>query len=125
MEKKNISQKNHSSNNSLLSVAFDLIFRKGRSPPSCPNPDKSALCLRIQSMVPGSSDELCIQAIDRVRKLSIDSYDISVDYLQGSYGDDEQAIESAIKMLSDKNPGFSEDEYVKAFEVGMMWAGFA
>ena len=35
-----------------LSAAFALVFRKGRSPPSCPVPDDTDLLNRIRDAVP-------------------------------------------------------------------------
>jgi hypothetical protein len=47
----------------VLSAAFDLVFRQGRSPPSCPAPDESDLLNRIWDRVPEATAAACREAL--------------------------------------------------------------
>jgi hypothetical protein len=42
-------------------------------------------------------------------------------FREGFYGTGEDAKDAAIRDLEEKNPGFTDDEYLTAFAVGMMW----
>ena len=106
-----------------LSAAFVLVFRQGRSPPSCPAPDDNDLLNRIQDAVPSVSPAICHEALIRVRRLSFDASGIGSDFLTGQYGSGESAQAAALAKLEERNPGFSEAEYRTAFLVGRMWAG--
>ncbi|MDD1715358.1 MAG: hypothetical protein LUQ01_00005 [Methanolinea sp.] len=108
----------------VLSAAFDLVFRQGRSPPSCPDPDESDLLNRIRDKVPEATAAACREALIRVRRLSIDVYDECDAFREGIYGSGDEAKDSAIMALAEKNPGFTIEEYRKAFVVGMMWTAF-
>jgi hypothetical protein len=108
----------------ILSAAFDQVFRKGRSPPSCPHPNESDLFSRIRDQVSDATDPECMIAMKKVRKLSKDSFELCEAYYQGTFGSGDEAIEKVIKALSEDNPEFSEEEYEKALSVGMMWAAF-
>ena len=50
----------------VMSIAFDLIFKKGRSPPSCPAPDDTDLLNRIRDKVRNESPAMCRDALIRV-----------------------------------------------------------
>jgi hypothetical protein len=106
----------------VLSAAFVLVFRQGRSPPSCPVPDDNGLLNRIQDTVPGASPASCREALIRVRRLSFDIVEVCAAFHEGEYGMDDAAKGSALADLERKNPGFSEPEYRTAFSVGLMWA---
>lgn len=105
----------------VLSAAFDLVFRQGRSPPSCPNPDESDLLNRIRDRVPEASAAACREALIRVRRLSFDAYEAGDAVREGACGSGEEARNTAVRVLAEKNPGFTGEEYRKAFAVGMMW----
>lgn len=106
----------------VLSAAFVLVFRQGRSPPSCPAPDDNGLLNRICDAVPAASPAACREALVRVRRLSFDVTDVAATFLDGGYGTGETARESAMADLAAKNPGFSGPEYRTAFSVGLLWA---
>lgn len=106
-----------------LAAAFDLIFRKGRSPPSCPVPDDTDLLNRIRDAVPDASPAVCREALVRVRRLSFDVLEICMGYQDGQYGSGDGAQAAALADLEAGNPGFSPDGYRTAFLVGQMWAG--
>lgn len=107
-----------------LRIAFDLIFRKGRAPPSCPMPDERDLLNRIMDRAPEASAAGCRDALIMVRILSFDVYQICDTFREGLYGTGKDNEDAAIRDLKEKNPGFTEDEYRTAFAVGMMWTAF-
>jgi hypothetical protein len=106
----------------VLSAAFGLVFRQGRSPPSCPVPDDAGLLNRIQDSVPSASPASCREALIRVRRLSFDVVEVCAAFRDGDYGMDDAAKGAALAELESKDPGFSESEYRTAFSVGLMWA---
>jgi len=106
-----------------LSAAFVLIFRQGRSPPSCPAPDDNDILNRIRDAVPAASPAVCREALIRVRRLSFDVLEICTAFREGQYGSGDLARAKAIGELEDRNPGFSDAEYRTAFFAGQMWAG--
>ncbi|WP_321508032.1 hypothetical protein [uncultured Methanoregula sp.] len=106
-----------------LSTAFTLLFRQGRSPPSCPAPDDMDLLNRIRDAVPAVSPSVCREALIRVRRLSFDAAEIGAGFHDGQYGEGESARAAALAELEERNAGFSEAEYRTAFSVGLMWAG--
>lgn len=106
----------------VLSAAFILVFRQGRSPPSCPSPHDSDLLNRIRDAVPQASPPACREALVRVRRLSFDALEIGTAFGQGLYGEGEDAKSAAIRELNERDPGFSEAEYRTAFSVGLIWA---
>lgn len=106
-----------------LSAAFVLVFRKGRSPPSCPVPDDTDLLNRIRDAVPQASPAVCREALIRVRRLSFDVTEICTAFREGAYGSGDDAQAAALCELEDRNPGFTDAEYRTAFLVGQMWAG--
>jgi hypothetical protein len=108
----------------VMSIAFDLIFRKGRSPPSCPAPDDTDLLNRIRDNVQNESPAMCRDALIRIQRLSHDVYDVCNAFREGEYGSGDEAMEKALTLLQKKCPGLSEDEYRTAFAVGMMWTAF-
>jgi hypothetical protein len=108
----------------VMSIAFDLIFRKGRSPPSCPTPDDTDLLNRIRDKVQNESPAMCRDALIRIQRLSHDVYDVCNAFRDGEYGSGDEAMVSALALLKKKCPGLSEDEYRTAFAVGMMWTAF-
>lgn len=108
---------------SVLSAAFVLVFRQGRSPPSCPAPDDAGLMNRISDAVPSASPTACRDALVRVRRLSFDALEAGTMYLEGEYGEGEKARALAVADLEAKDPGFTGPEYRTAFSVGLMWAG--
>lgn len=110
-----------SSDPAALRIAFDLIFHKGRAPPSCPMPDERDLLNRIMDRAPEASAAGCRDALIMVRKLSYDVYPVCDAFREGLYGTGEDAKGAAIRDLEEKNPGFTDDEYLTAFAVGMMW----
>ena len=107
----------------VLSAAFVLVFRQGRSPPSCPTPNDMDLLNRICDAVPAASPVVCREALVRVRRLSFDAAEAGSAFLDGEYGTGDGAKDAAVADLGKKNPGFSEPEYRTAFAVGLMWAG--
>jgi hypothetical protein len=106
----------------VLSAAFVLVFRQGRSPPSCPAPDDAGLLNRIRDAAPAASDAACRDALVRVRRLSFDALEAGSEYLGGGFGDGGDAKRKAESTLEVKNPGFTKPEYSTAFSVGLMWA---
>jgi hypothetical protein len=106
----------------VLSAAFVLVFRQGRSPPSCPMPDDNGLLNRILDAVPSASPASCREALIRVRRLSFDVVEVCTALREGEYGSGGDAKAAALSDLEGKNPGFSETEYRTAFGVGLMWA---
>lgn len=109
----------------VLSAAFVIVFRQGRSPPSCPAPDDTDLLNRIRDAVPSAPPAACREALVRVRRLSFDAAEAGAAYANGEYGTGERAKEAAAGGLAAKNPGFSGPEYRTAFSVGLMWAGLS
>ena len=107
----------------VLSAAFVLVFRQGRSPPSCPVPDDNGLLNRISDAVPAASPSVCREALVRVRRLSFDVAEAGSAFMNGEYGTDDGAKDAAVADLEKKNPGFTGPEYRTAFAVGLMWAG--
>lgn len=107
-----------------MSIAFDLIFRKGRSPPSCPAPNDTDLLNRIRDKVQNESPAMCRDALIRIQRLSHDVYDVCNAFRDGEYGGDTDAMEKALAVLRKMCPGLTEDEYRTAFAVGMMWTAF-
>ncbi|MCK9581257.1 MAG: hypothetical protein M0Q92_12540 [Methanoregula sp.] len=105
-----------------LSAAFVLVFRQGRSPPSCPMPDDAGLLNRILDTAPDASPAACRDALVRVRRLSFDAEEVAGAFRQGEYGTGDEAQAAALADLEGKNPHFSETEYRTAFAVGLMWA---
>jgi hypothetical protein len=105
----------------VLSAAFALVFRQGRSPPSCPMPDDMDLLNRIRDAVPSASPAVCREALIRVRRLSFDVVEICTAYREGDYGSGNEAKAAALCDLEGKDPGFSEPEYRTAFSVGLLW----
>jgi hypothetical protein len=105
-----------------LSAAFVLVFRQGRSPPSCPLPDDAGLLNRIMDTAPDASPAACREALIRVRRLSFDVVEAATAFRQGEYGTGDEAKAAALSDLEGKDPGFSEEEYCTAFAVGLMWA---
>jgi hypothetical protein len=103
-----------------LSAAFVLVFRKGRSPPSCPVPDDTDLLNRIRDAVPEASPVVCREALVRVRRLSFDVTEICTAFRDGQYGTGDQARAAALFDLEKHNPGFTDAEYRTAFNVGQM-----
>jgi hypothetical protein len=57
-----------------------------------------------------------------VRRLSFDAVEIGTEFLAREFGIGEKAQVEALTQLEIKNPGFNEDEYKTAFEVGKIWA---
>ncbi len=108
-----------------LSAAFVLVFRQGRSPPSCPAPNDTDLLNRIRDAVPAASPSACRDALVRVRRLSFDAEEVASSFRSGEYGLGDAAAAAALVDLEEKNPGFSTAEYRTAFAVGRMWAGMA
>jgi hypothetical protein len=108
----------------VMSIAFDLIFRKGRSPPSCPAPDDNDLLNRIRDKVRNESPLMCRDALIRIQRLSHDVYDVCGAFRDGEYGGGDDALAKAIALLQKKCPGLSDEEYRTAFAVGMMWTAF-
>ena len=106
-----------------LSAAFVLVFRQGRSPPSCPAPDDNDLLNRIRDAVPAATPAVCREALVRVRRLSFDVMEICTALREGQYGSGGEAQAEAIRDLEGRNPGFTGAEYRTAFLVGQMWAG--
>jgi hypothetical protein len=109
----------------VLSAAFVLVFRQGRSPPSCPAPDDTDLLNRIRDAVPSAPPAACREALVRVRRLSFDAAEAGAAYVNGDFGTGEPAKEAAARDLAAKDPGFSDPEYRTAFAVGLMWAGLS
>jgi hypothetical protein len=60
----------------------------------------------------------------RVRRLSVDVYEVCDALRKGAFGSGEEARNTAVRVLAEKNPGFTEEEYRNAFAVGMMWTSF-
>jgi hypothetical protein len=108
----------------VMSIAFDLIFRKGRSPPSCPTPDDTDLLNRIRDRVRNESPAMCRDALIRIQRLSHDVCDVCGAFRDGEYGSGNEALEKALVLLEEKCPGLSAEEYRTAFAVGMMWTAF-
>ncbi len=108
----------------VMSIAFDLIFRKGRSPPSCPAPDDMDLLNRIRDRVQNESPAMCRDALIRIQRLKHDVYDICNAFRDGEYGSGDEAIATALALLQAKCPGLSGEEYRTAFAIGMMWTAF-
>ena len=108
----------------VMSIAFDLIFRQGRSPPSCPMPNDTDLLNRIRDKVQNESPAMCRYALIRIQRLSHDVYDVCNGFREGEYGSGDEATGAALALLEKKCPGLSEDEYRTAFAVGMMWTAF-
>lgn len=108
----------------VMSIAFDLIFRKGRSPPSCPVTDDTDLLNRIRDKVHNESPDMCRDALIRIQRLSHDVYEVCGAFREGEYGSGEDALAKALALLEKKCPGLSKDEYRTAFAVGMMWTAF-
>ena len=107
-----------------LSIAFVLVFTQGRAPPSCPCPDERDLLNRIMDRSRSASPAACRDALIRVRRLSIDLYTVCGAFREGACGKMKSSEEKAIRALKERNPGFNDDEYRTAFEVGMMWTSF-
>jgi hypothetical protein len=105
-----------------LSAAFALVFRQGRSPPSCPLPDDAGLLNRILDTAPDATPAACRDALVRVRRLSFDAVEVCTAFRQGEYGTGDEAKAAALADFEGKNPHFSEAEYRTAFTVGLMWA---
>jgi hypothetical protein len=105
----------------VRSAAFDLVFRKGRSPPSCMTPNDSDLLNRIRDAVPTASPVSCREALIRVRRLSSDVVEVCAAFRAGEYGSGDAAMAAALSDLEGKNRGFSEPEYRTAFATGLMW----
>ena len=108
----------------VMTIAFDLVFRKGRSPPSCPAPDDTDLLNRIRDKVQNESPAMCRDALIRIQRLSHDVYEVCGAFRDGEYGSGDDALETALSLLRTTCPGLSEDEYRTAFAVGMMWTAF-
>ena len=106
----------------VLSAAFLLVFRQGRSPPSCPTPNDTDLLNRIRDAVPSVSPAACREALVRVRRLSFDAAEVAAAFREGEYGMYDGARATAVADLGAKNPGFSAPEYRTALSVGLMWA---
>jgi hypothetical protein len=106
-----------------LSAAFTLVFRQGRSPPSCPAPNDTDILNRILDAVPSASPASGREALIRVRRLSFDAAEIGAAFREGQYGKGGDAKAAAIAELETRNSGFLEQEYLTAFAVGVMWAG--
>ncbi|HII99710.1 MAG TPA: hypothetical protein HA272_10780 [Methanoregula sp.] len=106
-----------------LGAAFALVFEKGRSPPSCPMPDDAGLLNRILDAAPNASPSACRDALVRVRRLSFDAVETGASFREGAYGSGADAKAAALADLEEKNPHFTETEYVTAFAVGLIWAG--
>ena len=106
-----------------LSAAFVLIFRQGHSPPSCPAPNDTDLLNRIRDAVPAVSPAVCREALVRVRRLSFDVTEICTAFREAQYGGGEGAQTAALAELRARNPGFTDADYLTAFNVGMMWTG--
>jgi hypothetical protein len=106
----------------VLSAAFVLVFRQGRSPPSCPMPDDNDLLNRIRDAVPSASPAAGREALIRVRRLSFDVVEVCGALQDGEYGSGDEALAAALADLEGKDPGFSKTEYRTAFAVGQMWA---
>lgn len=106
-----------------LSAAFTLVFRQGRSPPSCLLPDDAGLLNRILDTAPDAPPSSCRDALVRVRRLSFDAVEICTAFREGDYGGGDEAQAAALADLEEKNPHFSEAEYRTAFAVGQIWAG--
>lgn len=104
----------------VMSAAFALVFRKGRSPPSCPVPDDTDILNRIRDAVPAASPAACREAL--VRRLSFDAAESGRSFLEGEYGSGKDARAAVLADLEQKNPGFSDPEYETAFSVGLLWA---
>lgn len=107
-----------------LSVAFTLVFRQGRAPPSCPSPREAELLNQICDRVQAASTAACRDALIRVRKLSYDVYIVCDEFREGIFGTGDEAQAAAINALAEINPGFSKEEYRTAFVTGMMWTAF-
>ena len=108
----------------VMSIAFDLIFRKGRSPPSCPAPDNTDLLNRIRDKVQNESPAMCRDALIRIQRLSHDVYEVCGAFRKGELGSGDEALAKALFLLEKKCPSLSDDEYRTAFAVGMMWTAF-
>ena len=106
----------------ILSAAFSLVFRQGRSPPSCVAPNDTDLLNRIRDAVPVASPAACRDALIRVRRLSFDVVEVAGGFREGQYGSGADAEAAALSELEEKNPGFSDAEYSTAFKVGQIWA---
>ncbi len=105
----------------VLSAAFMLVFRKGRSPPSCVAPNDTDLLNRIRDIVPAATPAACREALIRVRRLSFDVLELASAFCEAEYEERGDAGAFMLRELEDKDPGFSEDEYRTALAVGMIW----
>jgi hypothetical protein len=105
-----------------MSAAFVLVFRQGRSPPSCPAPNDTDLLNRIRDAVPAVSPAVCREALIRVRRLSFDVMEISTMLQEGGFGTGPEADGAALCHIRDRHPGFSDAEYRTALAVGQLWA---
>ena len=88
----------------VMSIAFDLIFKKGRSPPSCPAPDDTDLLNRIRDKVQNESPAMCRDALIRIQRLSHDVYEVCGAFRDGEYGTGEDALGMALAVLRKKCP---------------------
>ena len=105
-------------------VAFALVFQGRRSPAILPDHSDNEFIALIQAEVAGASEEECRQAVHRVRGLCDAVYDICERFREGEIGSGPGDTASAIKVLSDQQPGFSETEYAEAFAAGLLWTAF-
>ena len=77
-----------------MSIAFDLVFRKGQSPQSCPSPDNVDLHNRIREKVQNESPAMGGDALMRIQHLWHDDYEIYNAFREGEYGSgDSRAVE--------------------------------
>jgi len=106
----------------LLSAAVSLVLSQGFPPENSAGDD--ALVRRLCGQFPLASPELCLDAVNRARKLSRDAYDICDAFRDGTYGRDSNAADTAIRALEEKSPGFSPDNYRQAFTAGLLWTAF-
>ena len=105
-------------------IAFDIAFAEKRSPLVYEKLTDEELIVKIKTLAPGSSSEVCLDAITKVRKLCDDVYEICNAYRDGDFGKDDAAARTAITELSKKSPGFSKTEYDTAFTTGLLWTAF-
>lgn len=105
-------------------AAFRLAFENPRSPLAFERLTPDELLARVREAAPGASDEECLEALSRARRLSEDVYDISDGFRDGRAEDEASARKAALAALAGRNPGFTETEYETAFAAGLLWTAF-
>jgi hypothetical protein len=115
----------HSAFDSARIAAFRLAFTGERSPDVFETTRDQSLVPRVRRRAPNTTDRECLRAIGMVRQLIEHVYRVGNAYRDRHYGErNAEARACALRDLAVACPGFTDTEYLEAFDAGLLWTCF-